>query len=454
VVFIGVVATFTLLVLLVVSVWSADHRGEENRGRAEIQKRLDAIRAAGEPITIQDLAKLYPDPPPEHDASNLLASAFAALSIPDSVNDLPYFGRTDYSVRDKPLDEAMKARVQAFLKQNQAALDAVPDGITNAWASSGFSHGTVGTGLKLHDLEQLAKLLCLSAVYQAELGHGAEATRQLRQSLAVIRILPSSTFLNYSVRRAGEQRGFYALERVLNHTELSDADLLMLENLFADSRPESFRETRMTLRCIDIWSMEAVLATVGDGFLPPDALPGGRTIPLKRGLTRIIVSMSGRLYKYSDYTNILDLRTRQIAALDLPMERRFGEWKRVGRSFAIDRKHATLAQRLTVPAYDVLPLDDAIRLTELQMARTALAIERWRLSHGKQLPESLTDVVPEMILTVPMDPFDNGPLRYQKLAHGYLIYSIGPDFKDDGGKEKPASTDDFTGYDITFRVGH
>jgi hypothetical protein len=99
-------------------------------------------------------------------------------------------------------------------------------------------------------------------------------------------------------------------------------------------------------------------------------------------------------------------------------------------------------------------LDDAIRLTELQMARTALAIERWRLSHGKQLPESLTDVVPEMILTVPMDPFDNGPLRYQKLAHGYLIYSIGPDFKDDGGKEKPASTDDFTGYDITFRVGH
>ena len=108
-VFIGVVATFMLLVLLVVSVWSANHRAEEKHGRAEIQKRLDAIRAAGQPVTIQDLAKLFPDPPPEHDASNLLASTFAVLSIPDSVNDLHYFVLTNFHTRDEPLDERKKA---------------------------------------------------------------------------------------------------------------------------------------------------------------------------------------------------------------------------------------------------------------------------------------------------------------------------------------------------------
>jgi hypothetical protein len=38
---------------------------EKQRAWAEIEKRLDAIRAASEPVTVGDLAKLYPDPPPD-----------------------------------------------------------------------------------------------------------------------------------------------------------------------------------------------------------------------------------------------------------------------------------------------------------------------------------------------------------------------------------------------------
>ena len=56
-------------------------RAEKRRARAEIQKRLDAIRAAGEPVTADDLAKLYPDPPPERDAAPLLAPAILALRL-------------------------------------------------------------------------------------------------------------------------------------------------------------------------------------------------------------------------------------------------------------------------------------------------------------------------------------------------------------------------------------
>jgi hypothetical protein len=148
----------------------------------------------------------------------------------------------------------------------------------------------------------------------------------------------------------------------------------------------------------------------------------------------------------------LDVRTRQIAALDLPVKRRLAEWERVERSFAIGRKHATLAQRLTVPAYDVLPLDDAVILTELEVARVALAIERWRLSHEKRLPESWNELVPGYLPSVPKDSFDDQPLRYRKLTRGYLVYSIGSDLKDDGGKEKPAGARGFEGYDITFRI--
>jgi hypothetical protein len=37
--------------------------------------------------------------------------------------------------------------------------------------------------------------------------------------------------------------------------------------------------------------------------------------------------------------------------------------------------------------------------------------------------------------SVPADPFDGKPMRYRKLAKGYVVYSVGPDMKDEGGDE-------------------
>ena len=33
-----------------------------------------------------------------------------------------------------------------------------------------------------------------------------------------------------------------------------------------------------------------------------------------------------------------------------------------------------------------------------------------------------------------VDPFDGQPLRYREKGTGYLLYSIGPDLKDDSGE--------------------
>ena len=62
-----------------------------------------------------------------------------------------------------------------------------------------------------------------------------------------------------------------------------------------------------------------------------------------------------------------------------------------------------------------------------------LAVERFRLDNDA-LPETLNDLAPKYIESIPLDPFDGNPLRYKKLETGYSIYSIGPDCIDDGGK--------------------
>jgi hypothetical protein len=86
------------------------------------------------------------------------------------------------------------------------------------------------------------------------------------------------------------------------------------------------------------------------------------------------------------------------------------------------------------------------------LAETAVACERYRLATG-ELPAKLDDLVPQYLDTVPLDPFDEQPLRYVVDAQGARLYSIGQDFKDDGGagaSNPQAPT--FTPNDDVFRL--
>lgn len=63
-----------------------------------------------------------------------------------------------------------------------------------------------------------------------------------------------------------------------------------------------------------------------------------------------------------------------------------------------------------------------------------LALHAYKLEH-KTYPARLSDLVPGYIKKLPTDPFTKNNLyKYALKPNGYLLYSIGPDLKDDGGK--------------------
>jgi hypothetical protein len=92
-------------------------------------------------------------------------------------------------------------------------------------------------------------------------------------------------------------------------------------------------------------------------------------------------------------------------------------------------------------------------LARLRLSIIALAIEQFRNQRG-ELPDKLDALMPGFLAEIPEDPFTGLELTYRRLAKGYLIYSVGRDRMDDGGKEapaeKPARGD--SGYDLTFTV--
>ena len=55
------------------------------------------------------------------------------------------------------------------------------------------------------------------------------------------------------------------------------------------------------------------------------------------------------------------------------------------------------------------------------------------------------------VKAIPKDLFTDKPLIYSRKGKGYILYSLGPNMKDDGGvSREQADSDDF---DIVVRVG-
>ncbi len=84
-----------------------------------------------------------------------------------------------------------------------------------------------------------------------------------------------------------------------------------------------------------------------------------------------------------------------------------------------------------------LRFNDARDLAGDQLLMFRLALRAYRLDNGAY-PPTLNALAPAYLKTIPIDPFGGGQGWVYKLAGpDYMLYSIGPDGKDDGGKAIP-----------------
>ncbi len=63
----------------------------------------------------------------------------------------------------------------------------------------------------------------------------------------------------------------------------------------------------------------------------------------------------------------------------------------------------------------------------------AIALNLYRKKHGTY-PSDLTELVPKFLPSVPPDRYDGKPIKYKLVSGKPLLYSVGADRKDDGGR--------------------
>jgi hypothetical protein len=103
---------------------------------------------------------------------------------------------------------------------------------------------------------------------------------------------------------------------------------------------------------------------------------------------------------------------------------------------------------LMVPAvYKVQDAADRSVQTQDNL-QLAFALALYHCDH-KQYPKSLDALAPKYLPKVPEDMFSGKPLVYRPTENGYLLYSVGMNGKDDGGR---GYDDDPSGDDLVIRM--
>lgn len=93
---------------------------------------------------------------------------------------------------------------------------------------------------------------------------------------------------------------------------------------------------------------------------------------------------------------------------------------------------------------------------ESDAVMVAMGLELYRRRHG-DWPGNLERLVPDLLPSIPPDRFDGEPMRYALINGGPVLYSIGYDRDDDGGKPPISDRTGEPDYDAARRfspVGH
>jgi hypothetical protein len=92
-----------------------------------------------------------------------------------------------------------------------------------------------------------------------------------------------------------------------------------------------------------------------------------------------------------------------------------------------------MLEKLMLPALGNAAKKFAYGQSSVDLARTAIALERYRLAHA-EFPGSLDALAPQFIAKVPHDVIGGQPLKYRREANDqFVLYSVGWNETDDGG---------------------
>lgn len=396
------------------------------------EKVLSRIRAAAEPVTLEELDAWYEYVPPAENPARLYIAAMEGYCKRDrEAETLPFVG-LDYEWEPgAPIPADTKRAIALHLAKATPTLDLIhraarmprcryPIDLTEGICVDISFVARVRAG---------ARLLALKTLYHADNKESAAALDAIEDGFGVARSLAQEPVrVSQLVRIASSYwTACTAVGELLSRVDLTDDECVRLEKILMGSyTPGTMSRALAGERCMLSVTFEN----------PGTALSGGPDLSLRGALSSFkssLYSLAG--IKDMDKMVFLSCMASASEACRQPFPGALDDVERIERDVGNMPEWRTKLTKERLPHLVSASRTAAAELAVNRLARTAVGIERYRVAKGA-FPSVLTDLVPVFIPEVFQDPFDGQPLRYRQTPDGYVVYSAGYDREDNDGRRK------------------
>jgi hypothetical protein len=277
----------------------------------------------------------------------------------------------------------------------------------------------------------LNQWLVLDALRHAQVGRMKEAVQSSRAALNAARTLGDEPMMmSQQIRIGCVLDACGAVERTLAQGEPDPRDLQELQDLL--EREDAHDPLRVALRG-ERAALHRLFELVESGEVPWARLdPRFKTRPVDaKFLQEMYLPWLTASDIRTEHKLLLSLMTSNVWAASLPPT------EQAAAERAIEAERIALRSSTRLGFFVPLVTDfgeDSRRYHALLRCLTAVVgAERYRQTRGRW-PAALADLAPQFVAGVPQDPYDGKPLRYRKLPDGVVVYSVGHDGADGGGK--------------------
>jgi hypothetical protein len=399
----------------------------------KLTRTLAELKEHGVPLSPRELVA----PCPDADNGARLWPAFESLLTSDAGEDRSQLIARAWrnSAAGLPIAETDKTALRDLVHRNEKAFEFLAT-ISDmpCFVSIDLADPLIQAKLPGLKMIRVTKLLVFAALLKAEAGDISGAIDTIRLGLRFApRVAGNGTLMAGLIAFSDTRILLACLGQVCRGREIRDDTLVRLIDEL-DPSPWLGR-LAFAIRGERVVFIEAGEIAMKGSLDEIDFLFGERSI-----LTDIGVWLIRPVFKMDIRTALPSFQELEAQAKHPYFESRDflrgqegAHWKRPWYAFL---------SKAMMANFEAAFMKEAMLEASLLAARTGLACKLFKSRTGAY-PESLEALVPGILKEVPVDPFTGKPFVYRREGEGFIVYSLGSNEKDDGGRST---------YDITQMV--
>lgn len=380
-----------------------------------LHRELSFIRQKGQPVTS---AEMLPLPIPQtQNAAPLYQRAAAVMQFKSS----------------RDCNNLSKKKIVTILRKNAQTINLIRQATDKSQCRFTLvrdENNMLSTSPTYTKLRDLARLLALQALSEAQAGNKKEALQDVRrQFIMASHVASDPLYMSALVARVIQVTANNTLAKVLLHVSLTSTQAHDYEaSLPQIDWPVYLHKVLLTERTLGIEeaaSFHGQFGFTGYILFPFFRMDDVRSLRLWRGI--IHDAENAPIPLPSDYTKRLDRRIEKAPLYAL---------------FSI-----------TLDQYDRVRRNYDYSETLHREREIALALAVYH-SQYHQYPVTLEPAEKRWESTFPLDIYSKKPFRYKSDGKTFLLYSVGPNEKDDGGIWKYNFKTGTTKDDLAWKNGN